>query len=303
MVEKAKKKTRKILVTGSHGMLGVDLSKVLSRNYDVLGLDISKSDIQCDITDIDKTIKSIVDEKPDLVIHTAAWTDVDGCEKDPDKAKKINEGGTENIALAASKLDIPLIYISTDFVFDGEKKNPYTEEDTPNPLSVYGKTKLVAEQKVVALRKYVILRTGWLYGANGKNFVDTIIDNAKTRNELKVVDDQAGCPTYTKDFAEAIGRLLDRLNWESKTIQEVYHVSNKGAVSWFDYAREIVKLAKLENVKVLPIKSKDLARPAKRPAFSVLDNSKFEKVTNFKMRSWKETLKEYVGREKCRLKT
>lgn len=313
MEEIKKEKRKKILVTGSGGMLGTELCRELSNNYEVTGLDLRRrviprlrsgqashesrvtKFIHCDITDKDRTVKSILDTKPDLIIHAAAWTDVDECEKEPDRAKRINEEGTGNVAGSARELDIPLMYISTDFVFDGDKANPYTENNLPNPVNVYGKSKLEGEKKVTALNKYIILRTGWMYGKNGKNFVDMILKKAKTEKEIKIVDDQIGSPTYTRDFAKAITRLLH----ESR---EIYHISNKGQVSWFDYAKEILGIAKIDDVKVLPIKSDQLERPARRPHFSVLDNTKFEKATGFVMRRWQEALREYLKTKNAKRK-
>ncbi len=320
MVEKAKKeKRKKVLVTGSSGMLVVDLCEELSRDYEIVGLDVHQLSaisyqlvafIQCDIADKDKTIKAIIDAKPDLIIHAAAWTDVDGCERDPDKAEAINVNGTENVALSASDLDIPLVYISTDFVFDGDKKSPYTEKDRPNPICIYGKSKLEGEERVRSLNKYIILRTSWLYGAKGKNFVDTILEKARSGETLRVVDDQIGTPTYTKDLAKAIRRILDvAISYQLLAISSrkpkaesrkhhhrwgVYHISNKGEVSWFGYAKEILKIAAIDNVEVLPIKTSELDRLARRPAFSVLDNAKFEEAFGFNMRQWQESLQEYL---------
>src|SRR4030042_1008411 len=279
MVETIKKEKRtKILVTGSSGMLGADVCGELSGEYDVVGLDInepasgvSQPTVLCDITDRQKTIESIDDVKPDLIVHAAACTDVDGCEMDPRRAERINKDGTENIAAAASKLDIPLLYISTDFVFDGKKRQAYKEEDPANPINVYGRTKLEGEKAVSPLKRHMILRTSWMYGGNGKNFVDTITTMAKAKNELKVVNDQVGSPTYTKDLAKAIGRLLKIIygpraggrgpGWG------IYCISNKGPVSWFDYAKEILSILDIDNVKVIPIKSEQLDRPARRPAY------------------------------------
>lgn len=285
-------------------MLGVDLGSELARDYNIIGMDVKPSAvnhqlsafIKCDITDKDRIIKSARDAKPDLIIHTAAWTDVDGCEEEPEKAKKINQKGTENVAISTSELSIPLIYISTDFVFDGNKKALYTENDLPNPVNIYGKSKLEGEKKVAALNKYIILRTGWMFGVNGKNFVDTILDKAKAKKEIKVVDDQIGCPTYTKDFATAIGKLLSVV--PIRDTREIYHITNKGAVTWFDYTKEIIKIRGVDNIQLVPIKSDQLNRPAKRPAFSVLDNSKFEKATGFVMRPWRDALREYINAKK-----
>jgi dTDP-4-dehydrorhamnose reductase len=190
-----------------------------------------------------------------------------------------------------------LIYISTDFVFDGRRKSPYKESDRTNPLSIYADSKLKGEAAVKrALKKYFIVRTGWLYGRQGKNFVDTILKKAKTEDVLKVVNDQVGSPTNTRDLAKAIRYLLSK-TFSSFVIRRssfgTYHVSNSGSVSWYDYAKEILKLSG-SRTKVMPISSKDLDRPAKRPRMSVLDNSKFIGLTGYKTRSWQEALKEYV---------
>ena len=295
----------KILITGSSGMLGIDLFSELDGDYDIYGADLVKREtsavkrfIKCDITNEKRTLCVLSKIRPDLVIHTAAWTDVDGCESDNDKAYRINSFGAENIALGCKETGATLVYISTDFVFDGKKQRPYKETDRTNPLSVYGESKLLGENAVERiLAGYFTVRTGWLYGKNGKNFVDTIIGNAGTKKELKVVNDQAGSPTYTKDLAKAIHKLLDIVftkNEKRKTKYGIYHVSNSGTVSWFEYAKTILELTG-SNTKVVPITSEKLNRPAKRPAMSVLDNSKFTGFTGYKMRHWKEALKEYIS--------
>jgi len=296
MVAKIKEK-RKILVTGSSGMLGTDLCKELSLSYDVVGLDISKANktLQCDITSKDNVTEVVKKTKPDLIVHVAAWTDVDGCEENPKESEKVNTLGTENVVSSASELNIPVVYMSTDFVFDGEKKTPYKEEDKTSALSAYGKSKLEGEKVVSKLSKYLIVRSGWLYGENGKNFVDTMLDKSKNDKTINVVSDQKGSPTYTKDLAKAIKKLVDINGCESKGI---YHISNKGEISWCDYAKEILKLAGVNNLEVVPISGEKYGRSAKRPSYSVLDNSKFEKDTNYKMRSWKEALKEYISGKK-----
>jgi dTDP-4-dehydrorhamnose reductase len=306
MVEKAeKKKRRKILVTGSSGMLGSALSAELRGTNEVIGLD-KRAPKQCDITDRKNTENVILSAKPDLIIHAAAWTDVDGCERDPDRASRINALGTENVALPASRLDIPLVYISTDFVFDGRKGAPYTEEDLPNPLNAYAKSKLEGEKAVGKLNKYIILRTSWLFGVKGRNFVDAILNAAKKKKKLEVVDDQVGSPTYAGDLAKAINVLLEITlrrttdeceaspQGDGRRTKEIYHVSNRGTVSRFDYAREILKLAGIPGVSVTPVKTSRVKMPTERPAFSALDNSKFEKATGFTMRPWHEALAEYL---------
>ncbi|MCQ9207552.1 MAG: dTDP-4-dehydrorhamnose reductase [Omnitrophica bacterium] len=297
MVEKAKgKKRKKILVTGSSGMLGTAVSRKLAKNYAVIGLDnrADKLSVEhCDIADSKKTLEVIRGVRPAVIIHTAAWTDVDGCETDPGKANRVNITGTENVACGAASLNIPLLYISTDFVFDGKKKSSYTEVDLPNPLNVYAKSKLEGEKRVARLPKYVILRTSWLFGENGTNFVDTILRKVKSGEKLNVVDDQFGSPTYAKDLAQAIAALIGYLI-ETDSARDIFHVSNKGAVSWFDYAKEILRLAGNTDAALTSIKTKELKAPAKRPAFSVLDNSKFEKAIGFTMRPWQTALAEYI---------
>ena len=317
-------KKHKVLITGSSGMLGTDLCRELGGDYEVYGIDnrsraglnlpynsapAEQRYYKCDITDEAETLRVFTETKPDFVIHTAAWTDVDGCELGKDKAYKINSEGTENVALGCKETGATLIYISTDFVFDGKKRSPYKETDRTNPLSIYAESKLLGENAIDRiLTGYFIVRTGWLYGKNGKNFVDTIIAKAGTEKELKVVDDQVGSPTYTVDLAKAIRRLLKSareklvnrgragFNLPYNKLPEVcgiYHISNSGSVSWYEYAKTILKLTG-STMKVVPITSEELNRPANRPAMSVLDNSKFIKLTGYKMRNWKEALKDYI---------
>jgi dTDP-4-dehydrorhamnose reductase len=294
---------RRVLITGSSGMLGIDLCKELGKDYEVWGMDIIDRHssfvvhfVKADITDKEETIKAIVKAKPDIVIHAAAYTDVDGCELDGKKAFRINSLGTKNVALACRKAGATLVYISTDFVFNGKKTRPYIETDRPEPLSVYGESKLKGEMAVKSsLKNYFIIRTSWLYGANGKNFVDTIAAKAKTEKALKVVDDQAGSPTYTKDLAKALHALIDKCSDRGSRISDfgVYHISNSGEVSWYRYAKEILRITG-SKTKVIPISSQELSRPAERPAMSVLDNSKFVKFTGYRMRPWRAALKEYL---------
>lgn len=300
-------KRYKVLITGSSGMLGLDLCRELRKDYVVEGADIVASDrqgvkfYQSDITDRNNIAGIIADARPNFVIHTAAWTDVDACEREEEKAYLVNAQGTENVALACKDAGAVLVYISTDFVFDGRKKSPYKETDKPAPLSVYGASKLKGEEGVRrALKNYFILRTSWLYGKNGRNFVDTIIAKAQAEKTLRVVDDQAGSPTYTKDLARAIHALLDMVTQGQGVRGKrggVYHISNSGRVSWFEYARAIVKLAGLP-AKVIPISAKELGRPARRPEMSALDNSKFIKFTGCRLRGWKIALKDYLKKEK-----
>lgn len=296
---------KRVLITGSSGMLGIDLCHELRKDYEICGVDLVNSPRSIghrfwkgDITNKKNITDVITKAKPDFVVHTAALTDVDGCERNRSKAYKVNAQGAANVALACKKINVPLIYISTDFVFDGKKRRSYKETDKPYPLSIYADSKLKGEGAVrKTLKNYFILRTSWLYGKHGKNFVDTIFAKARTEKILKVVDDQTGCPTYTKDLAKAIHVLLNRvLRGPGSGVrgQGIYHVSNSGGVSWYKYAKEILRLAG-SKAKVVPISSKELDRPAERPAMSILDNNKFKRFTGYAMRGWKAALKDYLS--------
>jgi len=293
----------KILITGSSGMLGRELCGVLSNGgREIVGVDIAKSKDGslapgafhfADVSDRAAVKKIFEKEKPDMVIHTAAWTDVDGCENNPEKARKINVDGTANIVQAAGENSVPLIFISTDFVFDGKKRMSYTELDECGPLGVYARTKLDGEITVSGkLKDYAIVRTSWLFGDGGKNFVNTIISKASAEKMLKVVNDQTGSPTYTKDLAGAIKRLIET----GIRGGEIYHICNSGKCSWYEFAVKIKSLAPgMENVDIEPVSSADIGRPAQRPIFSVMDTSKFQKRTGMALRSWLEALSEYLN--------
>ena len=282
----------KILVTGADGQLGRALQKVLPENETVF---TTRKDL--DITNKKQVVQQIASVRPDFVIHTAAYTDVDGCEKNPKLANNINFEGTKNITKACEKVGATLIYISTDFVFDGKKKTPYKENDATHPLQVYGKSKLAGEKEVQKLPKYYIIRTSWLFGptsreaSRGKsNFVQTILALAKKHVEIKVVSDQIGCPTYAKDLSKEIKKLIYDIR-NKKYESKILHVTNSGETSWADFAKEIIKQKKL-NTKIIPITTaqRQKIRPdsAPRPKYSVLKPS-------VKMRNWKEALRDYLN--------
>lgn len=276
---------KKVLITGSNGMLGSSLLEQLKKKYSIKGITIEDADI----TDFDAVVKVIRKIKPDIVIHTAAYTKVDDCESNSLLAYKVNAIGTRNVAVACQKIDASMVYISTDYVFDGTKESPYTEFDAANPLSVYGKTKLAGEEFIrQILNRFYIIRTSWLYGEGGVNFVDTIINKAKTEKVLKVVDDQFGSPTYTKDLADKIGEIIDKERYGT------YHVTNSGSCSWFEFAKKIIEYSNIKGVDAIPIKSNALNRPAKRPANSVLQNFMLELEGIPLMRPWEEAVREYV---------
>ena len=286
----------KILITGISGMLGVDLYQTLREEYEVTGLD--RRDFPCspspsvnktDITDLEAVKELFSRLTPNFVIHAAAYTDVDGCEKDADKAYEVNALGTRNIALACQGSDTPVLYVSTDFVFRGDKGIPYDEFDEPAPINIYGRSKLAGENYIQSLlSKYFIVRTSWLYGLRGKNFVTTMLKLAREKSVLRVVDDQVGSPTYTKDLCQQIKRLV------ATELYGIYHITNSGNCSWYQFAKEILKLAGMREVKVVPITSEELARPAARPKFSVLENYCLRLSLDTGMREWKDALKDYL---------
>lgn len=269
----------KILVTGANGMLGQDLCPMLEdEDIEIIETDIDSLDITNE-ADVRRVIEK---ESPDAIIHCAAYTNVDKAEEDIKTALLINEKGTENIAKLCGEKDITLVYISTDYVFDGEKKTPYLPTDTPNPVSNYGLSKLKGEEAVAShCTKFYIPRTSWLYGHHGKNFVETMI-SLKDKEELKVVDDQIGCPTWTCELAEGIIGLL--LNEEPFGI---YNVCGSGHTSWYGFAKEIFNQMGLK-VNLKPCTTDEFPRPAKRPKNSRMDN-------NGICRDWKLALKDYLA--------
>ena len=269
----------KILVTGAQGMLGQDLCPILEdEGYEVVETDVDT----LDITNFEQVKKVLAYENPDIVIHCAAYTNVDKAEEEPEKAALINALGTENIAKICAENDITLVYISTDYVFDGEKKEPYLPEDKPNPINEYGKTKLDGEKVVQKYcKKFYIVRTSWLYGHYGKNFIETMI-SLSNMPELEVVDDQIGCPTWTVELSNGIAELLDEMPEYG-----IYHICGSGKTSWYNFAKEIFQQMGLK-VNLIPCKSEEFPRPAKRPKHSVLENKGI-------CRSWKVALKDYLS--------
>lgn len=276
---------KNILVTGSNGMLGTDLCSLLRKeNYNVIPT-VTKI---MDITNYDSVL-SFINQiiKPDLIIHTAAYTNVDGAESDSKKCFLVNDTGSYNITLICKKFDIPMLYISTDYVFDGKKTEPYTEYDETNPLSIYGKSKCSGEKHVKKLDKYYIVRTSGLYGKHGKNFVHTMLNFAKQRKKLKVVGDQITSPTWTVNLSEAIIKLI-------KTHQYgIYHITSSGSCSWYDFACEIFRLKNID-IKIEKITVSEYPLPAPRPLYSVLSHKALNYLGIY-MLSWREALKNYLS--------
>jgi len=275
----------KILIIGAQGMLGSDLLTTLRKKYDAVGKDID----DFDITNIKGSKKEIIKINPSIVINLAAYTDVDGCESNEKLAFSVNAEGAKNIAEICREIKAKLIHVSTDYVFDGRKEKPYLENDQPNPLNIYGKSKLKGEEYIQdILTDFLIIRTQWLYGEKGKNFVDTILGLAKEKRELNVVDDQIGSPTFTRDLSEVIDVMLDSSG------NGIYHASNGGYCSWYQFSQEILKISAIENVKLNPVGSDEFVRPALRPFFSRFSCKKLEKLIGKVMRPWPEALAEYL---------
>jgi len=281
-------KTR-VLLTGAKGMLGQALVEVLKSEYDLVSL----SHQELDITDSIQVLKILEKEKPAVLINSAAYTKVDDCEKNIELAHHVNGQAVGEMARLCQEMGIFLVHFSTDYVFDGQKKTPYLEEDETNPLNVYGASKLEGEKKIAEyLNRFLIIRSSWLYGSHGPNFVDKILPLADgvrsgSRKELQVVGDQFGSPTYTIDLARAVKFLL------TKEFHGFLHVTNWGSCSWYEFAKEILRIVKYDNVPIRNIKSDEMKRPAKRPAYSVLSNERL-KLLGYQMQPWSIALDNYV---------
>jgi len=279
----------KLLVTGAGGGLGSQFLELAQRKYpdwECVGVTRELADL---LSPAD--IKTVIsDVRPDCILHAAAMTAVDLCETEPELAHDINVEGTRTIVEAASVLGARVVFISTDYVYDGKKNGPYHEEDHTVPLSVYGKTKLEAEHIVDGMLDSMIIRTSWLYGKKGKNFVYTMRELVKKRNRIDVVTDQTGAPTYYLDLCEAIALLID------KEAAGLFHIVNSGCCTWFEFAKAIFEEKNID-VELVPVTSPDLNRPAPRPANSRLDCSRYEEATGKKMRHWRDALKDFLNNE------
>jgi len=269
-----------ILITGAKGLLGNYLCKELEKTHTLVKWNLP----EFDITEKDRTIKEIKKVRPGMIIHLAAFTDVDGCELDKERAYKTNVIGTWAVVIGALISEASFLYLSTDYIFDGRKGEPYLEYDEPNPLNFYGKTKLYGERIVNQhIDRFFIIRSSGLYGRGGRNFVDTIIERSEKERILRVVKDQIVSTTYAKDLALFINRLINTEYYG------IHNFTNSGSCSWYEFAQEIKRIKGL-NVEIEPIASSELNRPAKRPIYSVLRTSPlFEKP-----RGWREALEEYL---------
>jgi len=287
----------RILICGANGQLGCELSRLLGQGYAEIGpipdvykgAELVKTDVgELDITNAGEVDKFVSEGKFDLIINCAAMTNVDGCEEHEEAAYRINAQGAENLALAAAKYGAKIVHISTDYVFSGDDPFDRVEEDKPDPQSAYGRTKLAGELLVQqASPRHFIIRTAWLYGYVGKNFVKTIMGLGRDKGTIRVVDDQKGNPTSANDLAYEILRIADTENYG------IYHCTNKGTCSWFEFASLIVGLAAIDCEKI-PCSTEEFPRPAKRPAFSSLRNKHLEDTIGDEMRQWQDALADYL---------
>ena len=269
----------RILVTGATGSLGQELCPLLEREGWQFWATNSKI---FDITNI-KMVNEIMEKVSlDFIIHLAAYTNIDMAETHKEEAFEVNHKGTKNLAKIAKKMDVPILYISSADIFDGQKDSPYKISDKANPLNVYGLSKLKGEEEILKIcKKYYIIRTGWLYGKGNKNYVDTMLTFSMLRKEISVVDDQIGCPTWTKDLAEKIIEIM-----KEQKPYGTYHLCSSGQASWSDFTKKIFEIKK-RDINVNAIDKSDFPRPASRPKNCVLDNDNL-------MPDWQESLEKYL---------
>ncbi len=283
----------KVLVTGAKGQLGSDLApRLKAAGFDALCL----GSPELDISSWEAVSSVVKKERPGIIINAAAYTKVDLAEKEKERAFAVNEGGAANLARAAKAAGAKLIHVSTDFVFDGASPVPYTEEAGTNPLSAYGASKLAGEQAIaVESKEYVIVRTSWLYGTTGHNFVKTILRLASERESLRIVYDQVGSPTWSADLADVLTNIARSVS-NGERPWGIYHYANEGVASWYDFALAVCEEAgalgmPLKCSSVEPILTVEYPTPAKRPAFSVMDKAKIKKTFNLKVPHWRASLR------------
>ena len=270
----------RIVITGAWGQLGRSLQEAL-KGHKLFLIDLP----EYDVADAG-IIAAIAGFEPDLVIHAAAMTDVDGCELDPDAAYKVNALGTKNVALACQRCDAPLLYISTDYVFDGTKDEPYLEFDEPNPINIYGRSKLAGEDFVCCLLShFYIVRSAWLYGQGGNNFVSKLLQLADERRELFMVTSEVGSPTYAPDLAQAVACLIEH------PLYGIYHLVNEGSCSRYEFAHRILELAGKSDFPLYPVETYE--RPAKVPQYAVLRNFCAATQLGITLRPWEEALRAF----------
>jgi dTDP-4-dehydrorhamnose reductase len=278
-----------ILVTGAKGMLGSDLCiELIAAGHNVIQSDIFPDTTVLDITSPQSIKEVLENNKPGWVINCAAYTKVDACETDEDAATLLNGTAPGYLAAECIRLGTKLMHISSDYVFDGTKEGPYSEDDPVNPINAYGRGKLMGEQAIIrSMKDFCILRTQWLFGANGPNFIDTILKLAKERGSIDVVNDQFGSPTYSKDLSKAIRLLIEH------EASGIFHICNRGKASWFELAQKAIELSLL-SATVNPVRTDNFPRPARRPANSILSTKKFTQTTGKIMPPWQIALQEYL---------
>ena len=276
----------KILITGSKGQLGHDLMNELDkRGIEYIGVDVE----EMDITDADECRKVITEAAPDAVIHCAAYTAVDAAEDNVELCRKINAEGTKNIAEVCRDLDIKMMYISTDYVFNGEGTRPWEPDDHREPLNIYGLTKYEGEVYIERLvKKFFTVRIAWVFGANGKNFINTMLRLGREKGAVSVVDDQIGSPTYTYDLARLLADMIQTEEYGR------YHATNEGLWSWYEFACEIFRQAGMTDVKVTPVDSSQFPAKAKRPKNSRMDRSKLVEKGFTLLPTWQDALGRYL---------
>jgi dTDP-4-dehydrorhamnose reductase len=282
-----------VLVTGSTGQLGQSLQFIASK-YSSIDFAFCPSS-ELDITDLNSCRTVFSKYRPDYCINAAAYTAVDKAESEPEKAQLINAIGAKNLAEVCQEFNVVLLHISTDFVFDGQNKSPYTENDFPNPTGIYGKTKLDGEIAIQqTLKQYFIIRTSWVYSPFGNNFMKTMLRLASERDSLSVVNDQIGTPTNAVDLAEILIKIILTDNQKPSTDNfGIYNFSNEGHCSWFDFAQKIFEINQI-NINLQSIPTSSFPTPAQRPSYSVLDKTKIKKAFGIEIRNWEESLKTVI---------
>ncbi|MDB4027275.1 dTDP-4-dehydrorhamnose reductase [Candidatus Thioglobus sp.] len=291
----------KILVIGKNGQLGRSIQKTVNTDTKIVNNHSPNDFIFVGREELDLSSENSIshyfdNNKFDIIINCAAYTQVDRAEQEAELASQINHLAVKKLASIASNQQARLIHISTDYVFDGESNKPYLETDTPNPINVYGKTKLAGEKalQTVMPMNAIIIRASWLYSEYGNNFVSTMLKLGKEQNELSVVSDQIGSPTYAADLADAILEIIMHKKFRDLVqTTQIYHYSNEGEISWHEFAKEIFKLAEID-CKVCPITTQQYPTPAKRPRNTLMNKDKIAKVFNIKISNWKSSLNTYM---------
>jgi dTDP-4-dehydrorhamnose reductase len=280
--------TGRMLITGANGLLGKEITRYFSRGFDVTPTDLA----ECDVTVAKECMRVVAECRPGVVVHCAAYTAVDRAEREEEAAFALNAGGSRNVALACRKHRSLLVTFSTDYVFDGASERPYAEDDPTAPLSVYGRSKLAGEEAVREVAPdFLLLRTQWLFGAHGRSFVSSILERADRGEELTVVSDQKGSPTYTLDLADAVGRLLDT------GARGMFHFSNEGETSFFEYAAFLLAHSGRGETPVTAKSTSDISRdlyPAPRPLRALLSKEKYRKETGVSPRRWEDAVRDFL---------